>query len=194
MSESLNESLQIIARHLSDMQRPVLKVLQRGIAGSEVCRQLNTAGLAAPDGLTTLYEWHNGTLDYPGAKLDDIHIVPGFYFPDLDEALINYATFKSDPRWRKGWLPLLANGGGDFYAVDCSDNVATQGHVHHFMLDEMEHPLEYFSISAMFSAFAAAYNRQIYFLHPSGYLDANDEAFVDMARTMNPAAPGWALY
>lgn len=54
MSESLNESLQIIAKHLSDMQRPVLQVLQKGIAGSEVCRQLSSAGLAAPDGLATL--------------------------------------------------------------------------------------------------------------------------------------------
>jgi len=65
MSESLNESLQIIARHLADMQRPVLQVLQRGIAGSEVSRKLSSAGLAAPDGFATVYEWHNGTLDYP---------------------------------------------------------------------------------------------------------------------------------
>jgi hypothetical protein len=194
MSESLDESLEIIAKHLSDMQRPVLRVLQRGIAEPEVRRKLSSAGLVAPVGFAMLYGWHNGTLDYPGAKLDDIHIVPGFYFPELDEALTNYATFKSDPRWREGWLPILANGGGDFYAVDCSDNVATQGHIHNFMLDEMEHPLEYLSISAMFAAFAAAYDRKIYFLHPSGYLDANDEAYVEMARTMNLTAPGWALY
>ncbi len=47
-----------------------------------------------------------------------------------------------EPRWQPGWLPILADGGGDFMAVDCSDG-NHHGAVYHFRIDQPEHPLEY---------------------------------------------------
>jgi cell wall assembly regulator SMI1 len=194
MNESLNHSLQTLERQLNDMGRPVIGLLKDGISQGETARKITAAGLAVPPGLADLYAWHDGTSGDAGMNLDDLHLVPGFYFPDIDEAITNFEVFKSDSRWDETWLPVLANGGGDFYAVDCSGNPDTAGQVHNFMLGEAQHPVEYLSVADMFGTFVQAFSQQIYFLHPLGYLDANDQLFVELGRELNPEAPGWGLY
>jgi cell wall assembly regulator SMI1 len=194
MNESLDQSLRTLEKQLNELGRPVIGLLNEGISQGETARRMTSAGLALPADLAVLYEWHDGTSSFSGVKLDDLHLIPGFYFPDLDEALTNYEVFKSDSRWDEAWLPVLANGGGDFYAVDCTNNPETAGQVHNFMLGEAQHPVEYLSLTAMFATYVQAFRQGIYFLHPSGYLDAHDQRFFELAKTLNPEAPGWDLY
>ncbi|SDS89067.1 Cell wall assembly regulator SMI1 [Pseudarthrobacter equi] len=194
MPADLDNSLPELLGHLSILSRPVTGVLQAGLPERVLFEKSVIAGLVLPDDVIRLYAWRDGTLDYPGAMLDDIHIIPGFYFPNLDETLANHAVFRDDTRWDPAWLPLLANGGGDFIAVDCSGTPGSWGQVRHFMLGEPEHPVLYLSVSSMFETFVEAFNRGIFFLHPSGYLDADDDAYAQLARMMNPEARGWDAY
>ena len=48
----------------------------------------------------------------------ELWLFPGLYFLSLGDATANYAAFLGDPRWRRGWLPLFADGGGDFYVLE----------------------------------------------------------------------------
>ncbi|WP_045730420.1 SMI1/KNR4 family protein [Pseudarthrobacter chlorophenolicus] len=194
MPADLDNSLPELLGHLSVLSRPVTGVLQAGLPERILLEKAANAGLVLPGDVIKLYAWRDGTLDYPGAMLDDIHIIPGFYFPSLYETLANHAVFRDDARWNPSWLPLLANGGGDFFAVDCSDNPGSWGHVRHFMLGEPEHHVLYLTVSSMFETFVAAFDRGIFFLHPSGHLDADDEAYAALARTVNPEARGWDAY
>lgn len=194
MPADLRTSLDGILAHLVTLDRPVTQVLKDGLPEGHAASRASGAGLVLPTDVANLYEWRDGTLDYPGAILDDIHIIPGFYFPSLDEALANHAVFRDDTRWNPAWLPLLANGGGDFFAVDCSGNPGSWGHVRHFMLGDPEHHVLYLTVASMLETFVAAFDRGIFFLHPSGYLDADDEAYAALARSMNPEARGWDAY
>lgn len=194
MPADLRTSLDGILAHLVTLGRPVTQVLKDGLPEGHAARRASGAGLVLPADVAGLYEWRDGTLDYPGAMLDDIHIIPGVYFPSLDETLSNHTAFRDDERWDPSWLPLLANGGGDFFAVDCSGNPGSWGQVSHFMLGEPEHPMLYLSVSSMFATFAEAFNRGIFFPHPSGFLEADDDAYAQLARMMNPEARGWDAY
>lgn len=96
----------------------MLERLRPGIKSDALNGSMEAIGLFAPADLCDLYEWRNGT-DTQGAKLDDIHLWPGFYFLTIKDAIANYGAFVADSRWDRAWIPVFANGGGDFYAVIC---------------------------------------------------------------------------
>jgi hypothetical protein len=106
--------------------------------------------------LEDAFAWHDG-IDFPAeVPADDFHVLPGFYMLSLDEAVATYDTYASDRRWNPGWLPLFANGGGDFYIVDLSE--VERGSVRHFRIEESEHPVEFATVSAFFATISAAFN------------------------------------
>lgn len=82
----------------------------------------------------SLYSWRDGTEIAGMRTLDDIHLFPGFYLLSLEDAVDNYRAFVSDQRWTRGWLPIFANGGGDFYVTDLSGEMS--GGVRHFRIEE----------------------------------------------------------
>lgn len=132
--------------------------------------------------LEALYIWKNGT-STKGVTLDEIQIFPGFYMLSIEDATINYRSFVANHRWREGWLPIFANGGGDFYVLDLASVPA--GQVRHFRIDECEHPVEFTSLGTMLVTLAAAFDRGIFFVDPNGYLEMNDAVFGELAADMN---------
>lgn len=66
--------------------------------------------------------------------------------------MAEYRAFISEPRWSPGWLPVFANGGGDFYGVDLGPEGVVA--VRHFWFDEAEHPIEFSSLSAIMATLA----------------------------------------
>jgi hypothetical protein len=62
-----------------------------------------------------------------------------------------------------GWLPLFANGGGDFYAADLAGD-PIEPPIIGFILGEHEHPIEY-------------------------YLEADDKRHAELARHHKPSLP-----
>lgn len=167
----------------------LLRALQPGIAATEVRRRLGSVGLTSNPELEALYGWRNGTSTEGVAAVGDIQLFPGFYLRSLDDAIADHRAFSTDPRWTAGWLPVFANGGGDFYVVDLGS--PGDGPVHHFRFDESEHPMEFSSIGAMLRTLAEAFERRVFFVDVGGYLEMDDAVFASLAAELNPHIAWW---
>jgi hypothetical protein len=89
------------------------------------------------------------------------------------------------------WLPVFANGGGDFYVVDFSSGSDLEHPVVGFMLDEAEHPIEYESLPAMIATIAECFEEGAFFVDDRGYLEVDDGRHVEIARRNNPRLAIW---
>lgn len=190
MSDDLSVSLAAIELALRRLERnDLLRSLQAGLSADDVRSMLASAGLPSTRDLEEIYGWRNGTASDSAASLDDIQLFPGFHLLSLQDAITNYQAFVTDQRWTPGWLPVFANGGGDFYVVDLSPSGT--GAVRHFWIDEAEHPIEFSSLSAMMATLAAGFQREIFYVDPDGYLEMDDLVFGELATEMNPDVAYW---
>lgn len=167
----------------------LLGKLSSGLPPSQIREILGGLGLPNNSQLETLFGWRNGTDTRAVSSLDDIHMFPGFYMLSIEDASANYRSFRGDPRWTPGWLPIFANGGGDFYVIDVAGQKA--GEMRHFRIDEDDHPVEFESVEAMAATLAAAFDRDIFFVDSNGYLEMNDMAFAAVAAELNPLIAYW---
>lgn len=174
-------------RHLGRLD--TLELLRPGIRPERVGAALAGVGLPPNDDLAALYAWHDGTDTSRGATLDDLHLFPGFYLLSLHDAVANYRSFREDERWTEGWMPLFANGGGDFYVVEVC--AAQDSSVRHFRIDESERPVEFGSLSALLQTLAASFDEGVFYVDRDGYLEMDDQAFAALAATLNPTVDWW---
>lgn len=89
-----------------------------------------------------------------------------------------------------GWLPVFANGGGDFYFIDLGEELF--GAVRHFRIDQVESPVEFRSMYRMIYTIGAGFTSGIIYVDDLGYLEMDDIAFAALATELNPDVPWWA--
>jgi len=184
----LTEALSLIETGLERLGRSaLLRALRPGLRRDEVDRLLKAAGMPIGSAVEALYGWRDGT-QTAGVTLDDIQMFPGFYLLSVEDAITNYRAFVVDPRWSPGWLPLFANGGGDFYLVDMGEPSEV---VRHFRIEEAEHPIEFRSLAGMVDTLAAAFDRGVFFVDGDGYLEMDDLRFASVAAELNPGVSWW---
>ncbi|MGI8806586.1 MAG: SMI1/KNR4 family protein [Acidimicrobiales bacterium] len=167
----------------------LLQALRPGLSGAEVQERLGSVGLKSNAELEALYGWGDGTSTKGVAAVGDIHMFPGFYLLSLEDAIANYRAFVTDRRWSSGWLPIFANGGGDFYVVDLGSQ--DERSVRHFRIDESEHPIEFSSIKNMLRTLTQAFERGVFFVDAGGYLEMDDLVFGTLAAELNPHIVWW---
>lgn len=167
----------------------LLDALQAGTDAIRVRSVLRACGLPASPEIEAMYSWRDGTRTTGVSAVDDIHIFPGFYLLTLEDAAANHDAFAREPRWSRAWFPLFANGGGDFYVADFGG--PRPGAIRHFRIDEFEHPVEFASLPRMLRTLAAAFDRDVFFIDPSGYLEMDDLAFASLAAELNPEISWW---
>ena len=167
----------------------LLAALAPGLTERTVRDQLAAVGLVATNELVELYGWHNGTRFAPETMLDDVHMFPGSYLLALEDSLANLLAFRPDSRWDSSWLPVFANGGGDFYISDLGQSA---GPIRHFRIEETEHPVEFSSVGSMMATIEAAMERNVIFVEEGGYLEMDDHAFGDVAAEMSPDVEWWS--
>lgn len=190
MTIDLSASLASIEAALQRLGRKtLLRSLQAGLSAEAVRSSLGAVGLASASELEALYMWRNGTSTASGVILDDIHLFPGFYLLSIEDAITNYSAFVTDSRWRPGWLPIFANGGGDFYILDLGSLLTNP--VRHFRIEESEHPVEFNSLGALLATLAVAFDRGIFFVDPNGCLEMDDLVFGRLAAELNPDIDWW---
>jgi hypothetical protein len=190
MTDDLDASLTVIEVALRRFGREaLLQSLQHGLPPEAVRSKLAAVGLSCLPALEAAYGWRNGIASNSVATLDDIQLFPGFHMLSLEDAVTNYRAFVVDNRWTVGWLPVFANGGGDFYVIDLSP--AGRGAIRHFWIDEAEHPVEYPSLGEMMTTLSQGFQRGIFFVDPSGYLEMDDLAFGALAAEMHPDVHYW---
>lgn len=191
----MRQHLDAIAASLARLGRnELLDRLNPGTERTALASRLRAAGLAAPTRLCELFEWHDGTRVEPGVILDDVQFFPGFYFCSSGDALTNYGAFRDDPRWQEGWLPIFANGGGDFYAIDLAAVEHDDAPVVGFMLGQPDHPIEYEGLELMFATLAKSFEVGAFFVDERGYLEADDVAHGEVARIFNPRVDLWRTH
>jgi cell wall assembly regulator SMI1 len=189
MIDGLIDSLSTIEDAIRDLGRAkVLQLLQPGISADRVRASLEGIGLRSTEEIEALYAWHDGIAD-TDAAIGQITLWPGFYFTSLEETVANYQAFVDDPRWTPGWLPMFANGGGDFYVVDLSS--PGDAPVRHFRIDEHEQPVEFMSLTSMFATLEEAFRRRYFSVTTEGSFRKDYPAFGKLAAEMNPDVEWW---
>ncbi len=186
----ISATLQVLSRVQSGLERlgrgATLEALQPGLSPTQTRQFLQAAGLPADAQTEAIYSWRDGTRT-SGLRLDGLQIFPGFYFLSIEDAIHNYRAFDSDPRWRPSWLPLFANGGGDFYLVDFGDPSRP---MRHFRIEETEHPIEFGSLSDMMMTLAGGFERSVFFVDGQGF-EMDDLKFATLAAELNPRVTWW---
>ena len=190
IKDDLAIAIAMVERGLQRLDRRVVQEsLRPGVSAEAVEEALGGIGLKAPHGLVSLYGWRDGSSTAGTVTVDDIHLFPGFYLLSLEDAVANYRASVNDDRWQTRWLPIFANGGGDFYVLDLGSS--TPGAVRHFRIDESEHPVEFDSLEALLRTVGEAFERAVFFVDPNGYLEMDDLAFGDLAAELNPDVSWW---
>ena len=190
MNQDLDDFLGQLEAAIRRLARPTVGLLNPGIEADRVRQLLRDRGLEPTTDLARLWAWRNGTEASTGAALGDLWLVPGFYLLSVQDATINFDAFVQSPRWNASWLPLMADGGGDFLAVNCSRD-RDHGSVYRFRIDQSEHPMEYRTVERMVATFAAAFDRGTFYVDDEGYLDQNDAEFAALAAELNPSIAWW---
>jgi hypothetical protein len=179
-----------LEKTLARLDRKIVELLQPGLAQGAIEAELSLRHLPLLQEHATLYGWRNGTDATTGAVLGDLWLVPGFYLLSLGDALANYDALTVSDRWDAAWFPILADGGGDFLALQLPSDNASGGYVCRFRNEYEEHPVEHRSLSDMFATFLAAYDRGI-FVDVDGRLEMDSGAYALLAAGMNPDVDYW---
>ena len=185
-----------LSRHLAGIENGLrrlgrertISLMHAGIPAAEVDAALYSVGLASSDQLRAWFAWHNGT---DGGTLGELAILPGYHQSSLGEVVASYRAFQDDPRWRRGWIPLLADGGGDFLVLDQSVGEEPWP-VREFVIDEAEAPVEYVDVEAFAATVADAYAAGLFTDQP-GYLSIAGRAddYARLAAGRNPGVAWW---
>lgn len=186
------QSLEAIAEGLDGLGRvSTLTLLRPGLPAPRVSAALEHWQLQPTPDMEAAYAWHDGTDTTTGAVLNDLWLFPGYYFLSLDDAMANYRAFRDDRRWDPSWVPVFADGGGDFLAVQCDPRRDGWGAVIDFCLEDVEQSIQYASLSALFATMAAAFAADLFYVDDSGRFEMKDSAFIDLAREMNGDLGYW---
>ncbi len=137
-----------------------------------------------PD-VVTAYGAADGTDNESDDTIGDISLFPGYYWLPLDEAFETYTAINKSPQWREDWFPIFASGGGDFYAVVCSDREGAFGSVVGFILGEAEQMIEFPTLSAMLETVARSFEQGAFHIE-AGHLQPDYSAFRIIAEKVSP--------
>ncbi|WP_406096443.1 hypothetical protein [Streptomyces sp. NBC_01013] len=134
-------------------------------------------GSVVPEDVATWFGWSNGVEYLPGQIQDDAYLVPGYEPLSLREARAVRESYEiEDAVLGEFWTPLLATGGGDFYAAVYGAS-CEEPEVAHMMVGN-EALVVYKSIEKMVNAFCGFYRSGIFFVGDRGNLEADDEFWV----------------
>ena len=184
---SIEQHVDGILQHLTRMEMPVVHLMQDGLPRNEIQDRLGREGFMLPVEAQRIYACKNGTRVQEGDLLDELHFFPGFYLMSLEDAIASYKAFQVDDRWDQSWYPIFANGGGDFYAIVCSQEETDSGPVLGFIIGEHQQDIEYESLTTMLETIEACYDQGVFYLSDKGHLDADDLAQAQIAKRCNPS-------
>ncbi|MFE1290588.1 hypothetical protein [Streptomyces sp. NPDC058751] len=170
----LVRSIEQLWLEAENLNRPVVGSRAPGVAAGEVEAVL---GGVVPEDVATWFGWSNGVEYRPGQIQDDVFLVPGYEPLSLSEARGVRESYElEDAVLGEFWIPLLATGGGDFYAAVFGASLQSP-EVAHVMIGG-ESFIVYKSIEEMVDAFCGFYRGGVFFVSDEGTLEADDERWI----------------
>lgn len=177
------DQVNALTDHLRRLGRPAADMLQPGIAPDDVEEAVAPAG-PAPEDLVSMYGRHDG-VDLPvGRTLGDGHVVPGYYWLPIAEAVEHYGQMAGGGEWPASWFPILADGGGGYMAVICDPESEDYGAVAEFLPGEPEHEIVFDSVS-MWLATAIRCFAEAAYVVKGGFLDEDYDQSAQIADQLN---------
>lgn len=189
--EKVSELGEQICTYLKDFNRVVVDLLQNGIPEDQLKEKTQWMTHSLPKELLCLYKWRNGIEALEGTVLDKLHFIPGFYFLSVEEATQVYELHNKTKRWNPRWFSIFANGGGDYYVVECRNR--DKSPVISTTIDD-EPKVVYASIRAMLQTFAECYRERAYYVDDDGCLEIVDELEAEISRKHNSGVQYWMDY
>ncbi|MEV8284333.1 hypothetical protein [Streptomyces niveus] len=131
-----------------------------------------------PSDIAAWFAWSNGVSYHPDQTQDDAALIPGYEPLSVAESRAIRADFPGCAVLGAHWIPLLASGGGDFYAAvyipgEASSRVAS------VMIGENSR-MAFKSIDQMVSIFVACYREGIFFVDNFEILQADDARWIEL--------------
>ncbi len=185
MHADLEKTLDQIFGHLQKLRRPIAEKRRSGLDPAIIAGKFSSLDLQAPDELIRLYGICDGTETNQGDLLDEIYFFPAYYWMRLAEAEKTYRTLLGHSDWNADWFPIFANGGGDFYAVICSETSSDFGGVVGFLRGETDHLVEFENVATMFLTIEQSYADKAFFV-AEGYLEADYSKMLAIAKAAQP--------
>jgi hypothetical protein len=171
--------------HLRRLDRPCVAMLKPGISPFDVEDAVAPAG-TAPEDFISMYGRHDG-VDLPeGRALGDGHVIPGYYWMPIAEAVEHYQGFGGQTDiWPKSWFPIFADGGGGYLAVVCDPASEDHGAVVEYLPGETEHEIVFDSVSMLLATAIRCFEDGAYRLK-GRYLDEDYDLSEAIADQLNP--------
>lgn len=172
----LHQALERLWVEVSRLNRPVVEFRAPGVSENKVKSVLECP---VPDDVVTWFGWSNGIKYAPGQVQDDAALVPGYEPLSLSEAkAVRDSHGVDDPILGGSFVPLLATGGGDFYAAVCGSPSAASKVAHAMIGDETI--VVYDGLLQMVNAFCDFYRTGVFFVSDEGTLEADDYRWVEI--------------
>lgn len=99
--------------------------------------------LDIPSEISKVYAICNGTFTEEGDKIGELQFLPGYFWMNIFESFLTYKNLIKETHWKKSWLPLFGNGGGDFYAIICDSKSNDFGSIVGYLRGETDHLVEF---------------------------------------------------
>jgi cell wall assembly regulator SMI1 len=176
--DEITAKTQVILHYLAELERPVGSRLLPGVTASEIAETERALGLRLPTEVVSLWRTCGGTRTTGDAVLDDIHFFPGYYLLSPSDAVSHVAHLRQREDWRQDWIPLFANGGGDFYFAQGASGETEDTAIRLFQAGLGEPEIGFASLARMLDSFAKSFEVGIFFVDPKGgYLEQDDDRF-----------------
>ncbi|MDF7775198.1 hypothetical protein P1X14_08070 [Sphingomonas sp. AOB5] len=170
---------------LERLGRGVATARQDGVAQASIEQAFAAFGLDLPPYLAALYACSDGLEGPDDATIDEVLFFPGYYWLSFAGAAETYASIADDEEWQRGWFPVFASGGGDFYVVICDRSSPDFGAVLGFLAGEPDHLVEFENLAAMMEVIEASFRDGAFFVE-DGYLEADYGRMRELSRALQP--------
>jgi cell wall assembly regulator SMI1 len=147
-----DELIQQLDRGLSRDRSAYYSLLQPGATAADFAAFERRFGLQLSADFKALYAWRNGQPNTLTESLHDNWMFAAIADIADTKAILDEmidADFDDPQWWRRGWVPFLSNGGGDWLCLDLTAESGSQpGQLLIFWHDDGDRSVEYASLSA----------------------------------------------
>ena len=186
-----------ILKWLQDHDRPVVRLLRKGLTDRQLELAQDYLGLSLPKEAIELLKWRNG-VSYdrdPGTKIGDLRFLPG-YFPVSMAGAIQEIEVHSDlESWQSQWFPVFENGGGasnDYLLLDLAASDGNVAPVIGISLVPEDACVEFKSLTSMMEIKAECFERGVFFIDEDGYIESDLEGEKAVVEEFHPeGVPPW---
>jgi hypothetical protein len=187
MPTDLLAALETLERALGEVKRStLLSRLQPGLDPATTRAVLAEQGFSPRKDVEELFSWHNGIATDQNLPMDDIYVIPGKYFLNLEEAL-EWMESLDPSRTPSRALPLLSDDGGGLLIIDWAT-----GAIINYWHDDPEPPVRHLSLLAFVETVNACYADGAFYVDSNGNLEEDIDRVWSLGRELNPGCDYWA--